>query len=125
MKIECEQCHEEGYLQQLGNYFRVRHYAGMNPKTGKSKFIYHQQSKPYALSQLAGNGKRENFIEQSNIEQLTTGQEPNLKDSSFNSSGLSLVWLGHQLPKLTTRVQIPATAPQIIQAPFRLATCVF
>ncbi len=24
--------------------------------------------------------------------------------------GLSLVWLGHQLPKLTTRVQIPETA---------------
>jgi hypothetical protein len=25
--------------------------------------------------------------------------------------GRSLVWLGLQLPKLTTRVQIPATAP--------------
>ena len=112
MKIECEQCHEKGYLQQLGNYFRVRHYSGTDRNTGKSKFVYHQQSKLYALSQLADNRKGENFIEQSNIEQLITGQKPNLKDSGFNSSGLSLVWLGHQLPKLTTRVQIPETAPQ-------------
>ena len=110
VKIECEQCHELGYLHQLGNYFRVRHYSGIHPNAGKSKFHYHQQSKDYALSQLAGNRKGENFIEQSNIEQLTIGQEPNLKDSSFNSSGRSLVWLGHQPPTLTTRVQIPATA---------------
>ena len=27
------------------------------------------------------------------------------------TSGRSLVWLGHQPPTLTTRVQIPATAP--------------
>jgi hypothetical protein len=90
----------------------------MDSNTGKSKFTYHQQSKPYALFQLAGNEKGENFIEQSNIEQLTTGQKPNLKDSGFNSSGLSLVWLGHQLPKLTTRVQIPETALPILKRQF-------
>jgi hypothetical protein len=36
-----------------------------------------------------------------------------LQDSSLiqqDKGGRSLVWLGHQLPKLTTRVQIPATA---------------
>jgi hypothetical protein len=34
----------------------------------------------------------------------------NHQDLCSVSSGRSLVWLGHQLPKLTTRVQIPATA---------------
>jgi hypothetical protein len=47
MRIICEVCKQEGYLQQLGsNYFRVRHYAG------KGKFYYHQQNKEYALNQL-------------------------------------------------------------------------
>jgi hypothetical protein len=94
----------------LGNYFRVRHYSGIDQNNGKSKFTYHQQSQDYALSQLASNRKGENFIEQSNIEQLTIGQKPNLKDLGLDSSGRSLAWLGHQPPTLTTRVQIPATA---------------
>jgi hypothetical protein len=47
MRISCEVCKQEGYLQQLGsNYFRVRHYAG------KGKFFYHQQSKDCAINQL-------------------------------------------------------------------------
>ena len=49
MRIICEVCKQEGYLQQLGsNYFRVRHYAG------KGKFFYHQQSKDYAINKLKG-----------------------------------------------------------------------
>jgi hypothetical protein len=111
-KIECEVCHEIGYLQQLGNYFRVRHYAGINPTTGKSKFYYHQQSKEYAESQLANIEKGENIKQQSNsIEHLTNHEHLNLSNSSLISSGRSLAWLGHQPPTLTTRVQIPATAP--------------
>jgi hypothetical protein len=111
MKVECEQSHIEGYLQQLGNYFRVRHYAGIDPNTGKSKFTSHQQSKEYAISQLTSTRKGESLtIKQPIIEHLTNDQESNLKDLSSISSGRSLAWLGHQPPTLTTRVQIPATA---------------
>ena len=110
MRIICQVCKESGYLQQLGNYFRVRHYAGKNPETGKAKFYYHQQTKEYAESQLAGIEKREN-LQSSFIEQLNSHEHLNLSNSSLISSGRSLVWLGHQPPTLTTRVQIPATAP--------------
>jgi len=61
VRIICEVCKESGYLQQLGNYFRVRHYAGINPETGKAKFYYHQQTKEYALSQMAIMEKGENL----------------------------------------------------------------
>jgi hypothetical protein len=88
----------------------VRHYAGKNPKTGKPKFYYHQQSKKYAETQLSLKAKQGKF-KQLPIEQLSTVEQQNLKDSSLISSGRSLVWLGHQPPTLTTRVRIPATAP--------------
>jgi hypothetical protein len=104
MRIICEVCKESGYLQQLGNYFRVRHYAGKDKNTGKARF-YHQQTKEYALSQM-------NIKQTSKpIEQMNNTEHLNLKDLSLISSGRSLVWLGHQPPTLTTRVQIPATAP--------------
>ena len=105
MRIICEVCHESGYLQQLGNYFRVRHYAGKNPETGKAEFYYHQQTKEHALSQMHSQQTSKP------IEQLNNTEHLNLKDSSLISSGRSLVWLGLQPPTLTTRVQIPATAP--------------
>jgi hypothetical protein len=108
VKIECQVCHQPGYLQQLGNYFRMRHYAGKNPETGKAKFYYHQQTKEYALSQMDSKQNSKP------IDHLTIPEHLNLKDSSLILSGRSLVWLGHQPPTLTTRVQIPATAPKIL-----------
>jgi hypothetical protein len=36
---------------------------------------------------------------------------PQSSSNLENHGGRSLVWLGHQPPTLTTRVQIPATAP--------------
>ena len=43
MKIVCEVCRFEGYLQHIGpNYYRVRHYTGV--ENGKPKFEYHKQS---------------------------------------------------------------------------------
>jgi len=47
------------YLQQLGNYYRVRHYQG------KGKFSYHQQTKSWVQSKL------------SNIDQLNTIADQN------------------------------------------------
>jgi hypothetical protein len=44
MRIICEVCKQEGYLQQLGNYFRVRHYQG-KAETGKGKFFYPSANK--------------------------------------------------------------------------------
>jgi hypothetical protein len=96
VKIECEQCHELGYLQQLGNYFRVRHYEGIDKNTGKSKFYYHQQNREYALSQLENIKKGENLsVQHSSIEECSSGLDLKLKESgskSQNTSGRSLAW---------------------------------
>ena len=51
MRIICEVCKQEGQLQQLGNYYRVRHYEGKG-ENGKVKFSYHQQTKVWVESQL-------------------------------------------------------------------------
>jgi hypothetical protein len=51
MRIICEVCKQEGYLQQLGNYYRVRHYTGVG-ENGKGKFSYHQQTKDWVQNQL-------------------------------------------------------------------------
>ena len=46
MKIVCEACRVEGYLQHISqNYYRVRHYVGS--VDGKPKFDYHKQSLAY------------------------------------------------------------------------------
>jgi hypothetical protein len=113
VKIECEVCHKEGYLQRIGNnYFRVRHYAGKNPQTGKAKFYYHQQTKNYTETQLALKNTKGKLKQKSNnIDRLNNTEHLNLSKSSLVSSGCSLVWLGHQPATLTTRVRIPATAP--------------
>ena len=53
VKIECEICKVKGTLQRVGrNYYRTRHYNGVDPSTRKTRFHYHQQTKEYAESQL-------------------------------------------------------------------------
>ena len=54
MRIVCEVCKQEGYLQQLGNYYRVRHYRG-KAEYGKSKFYYHQQTISYIKALMPSN----------------------------------------------------------------------
>ncbi len=116
MKIECEVCHDIGYLQQLGNYYRIRHYQGIDKTAGKSKFYYHPQSKQYILSILRETDKAENFIVKDVMVKCSSGLDQKLQDLTSKSSGRSLVWLGHQPPTLTTRVQIPATASKNVQS---------
>jgi hypothetical protein len=91
VKIECQVCHQIGYLQQLGNYFRVRHYAGKNIETGKAKFYYHQQTREYALTQIE--------TKLTSIDQLTNNEHLNLSISSLISSGRSLVRQDSSLPR--------------------------
>ena len=114
MKIKCEICGKMGYLQQLKNYYRVRHYSPQLKAKGKYPFYYHQQSRAHAESQLK-NIKVENFNKQKPKEncehQKCSTVQKNSQYLGSKSSGCSLVWLGHQPATLTTRVQIPATAP--------------
>jgi hypothetical protein len=110
VRIICEVCHQEAYIQKLGNYYRCRHYEGKDSKTGKAKFYYHQQTKEYAETQLALMEKQGNLNQQP-LEHLNNADQCHLHALGFISSGRSPVWLGHQPPTLTTRVQIPATAP--------------
>jgi hypothetical protein len=50
-KIECEQCHQVGSLQILGNYARVRHQV-IDTETKTSKYVWHQNSKAYVDQKL-------------------------------------------------------------------------
>lgn len=81
---------------------------------GRARFFYHQQTKQYAQAQI-GNVKKYGNLKKQHLEQLNNVEHSDLKDSGFVSSGCSLVWLGLQLPKLITRVQIPATALTILK----------
>ena len=104
MRIICEVCKIEGYLQKLGNYYRVRHYEGKG-SNGTGKFSYHQQTKEWVQNQLSNKD--------SNVDQLNTDagqinlvsvQNPvkdgcnNLKSSIINENtsniegGCRLVW---------------------------------
>jgi hypothetical protein len=76
MRIICEVCKQEAYIQKLGNYYRCRHYVGKDSKTGKAKFYYHPQSKGYAETQIALIKKQEN-IKQQPIEQLSNLDQSN------------------------------------------------
>ena len=48
------------------------------------------------------------------VEKLKKPLSKTMTNGALPESGRSLVWLGHQPATLTTRVQIPATAPIII-----------
>jgi len=51
MKIVCETCGKEGYLQRItDHYCRVRHYIGLNSVTKKPRFEYHKQNSSYIES---------------------------------------------------------------------------
>lgn len=73
MKVECEQCHELGYLQVRGNTRRVQHYKGF--REGKRLYIFHRVSNidgytPIERSDLKGFNRR-SFTELENA--LRTG----------------------------------------------------
>ena len=55
VKIVCQLCRIEGYLQHIGkNYYRIRHYVGFN--NGKPVFKYHRQDPQYVLRLLGQKG---------------------------------------------------------------------
>ena len=97
MKIKCQVCKIDGYLQHIGkSYYRVRHYAGF--KNGKPVFKYHRQEPEYVQALLGqGNNGEFDHIDQKRVDQ-------NLYASgSFNQKGPwagSLVRTGHKPPKL-------------------------
>jgi hypothetical protein len=134
VKIMCEQCQTEGMVQRISNnYYRIRHYDKMNPTTKKPLFIYHKNSKQYIEKQLAlkgesiskhKSGKDKNIDHNVNTFDLVKDNiDPDTfknRSNSENKSGLCIAWLVHQLPKLTTRVQIPETAPISLRAVQRI-----
>jgi hypothetical protein len=104
VKIECEICNVKGTLQKVGNnYYRVRHYDGIDSSTRKLRFHYHQQTKEYAereLKKLEGTKALENTV----FDQGKAGQEVvidrKLKESNLifrNRRAGSLARLGHLL----------------------------
>ena len=112
MRIKCEICHQLGYLQTLGSYHRVRHYDGVNPDTGKSKFHYHQQSRDWVQKQLAIKDSTVSSETGQDCGQPVQGNiDPDRLKSSLkyglNQSGRRLVGLGLKPSKLA----IPGSNP--------------
>ena len=86
MKIVCEVCKVEGYVQHIGpNYYRVRHYVGS--VDGKPKFEYHKQSLEYVQRFLNQNQSSIDPIDLKTI-------DPKKLDSSSISN---FVWTGGDL----------------------------
>ncbi len=97
MKIKCQVCGVEGYLQHIGkNYYRVRHYTGY--RNGKPKFKYHRQDPEYVHSTP---GQIESFDHVDPLDRSSVDQ--NLKASAFSNGNIrwagSLVRIGHRPPK--------------------------
>ena len=100
MRIICQVCKQQGYLQQLGNYYRVRHYQGIK-ENGKGKFTYHQQTKDWVQKQL-NNIDQLNTTTDQNSEltvQNTASDDCNKLKSTYqypntskNKGGCRLVW---------------------------------
>ena len=84
---------KKGYLQQLGNYYRVRHYQGKD-EYGKSKFYYHQQSLAYvkalnAHKEVSNAGKtliKECLYE--SAEAIQVGVQANIEHQTTAETGL-------------------------------------
>ena len=118
MKVECSVCHVVGYLQRIGkNYYRVRHYQGIDRVSKISKFTYHQQSKEYI------QGLHIDSSTHSNIDHLgsrTIDHLPNTIDLKLNSSSSvsdnkvcldSSAGQSDSLVSCRSRVRIPPEAP--------------
>ena len=113
MKIVCEICGNEGYLQHLSkNYYRVRHYTGLDPTTKKPKFEYHKQN----LSYIEVFKEQANNNEALSIDPIGQGNiDLNLNNNGSNNQNKrlgSLAWWGSALVRRGSRVQIPPEAPQ-------------
>ena len=115
MRIVCQTCGIEGYLQHIGkNYYRVRHYVGFT--NGKPKFKYHRQDPEYVAKVL----KPEEKIDHIDPKDV----DPNkLKSVSINKNKQlrgcpSLVGGRPAKPVVlrAARVQIPHPAPTTHQS---------
>ena len=119
LRFECEICNTVSSIQVFYNksgnvkYARARHYAGQ--VNGKPQFQYHQQSLAFIQRKLNEMPKEKNtsLTSSGHIGQVSDVDLEKIGNSSNleNTGGRSLAWLGHQVPNLTTRVQIPVTAP--------------
>jgi hypothetical protein len=87
MKIVCNVCRKMGYLQHLSkNYYRVRHYGGLNPITQKPRFEYHKQNPSYidkVFKEQANNNEALSIdlIGQGNIDLNLNNNGSNLKNN--------------------------------------------
>ena len=123
-KAECPQCKSNGSIQLFINnnlevrYARTRHDAHLTKDSKKPQFTYCKIENLEALKTLIEpqgiSLSTENTIGQAGqyqkVKTTIDLKEHKTSRNTPKTSGRSLVWLGHQPPTLTTRVQIPATA---------------
>ena len=122
-KGKCSICGKVGTLQIIkGKYSRIRHY--LNRVNGKPQFSYchiplDEAYKILTLDRELKASQQRDLLSSRPIPKTNTidlkapyvdQSLKDLKPISENKGGRSLAWLGHRLPKPTTRVQIPVTA---------------
>ena len=108
MKIVCEVCGIEGYLQHLSkNYYRIRHYTGL--VDSKPKFEYHKQSFQY-IQRILNESKPEKQIDPIDLKNIDLKILKSVPNYQNNTSLGSLAWWGIALVRRRSRVQIPPEA---------------
>ena len=124
-KILCPVCKQDGVLQWKETITKAKgrmyHY--------KKLYVYHHHpeehsERPKWCYLTAEHVEALGITQKSPITQNLTQNDlgpNNLKLGSVeeNRGGRSLAWLGHRLPKPTTRVRIPVTAPKAACALFQ------
>jgi hypothetical protein len=71
------------YLQQLGNYYRLRHYEGIGDN-GKPTFSYHQQTRDYAETKLRELKQNLSIREESNTVAIDQKRQRNIEPIDQN-----------------------------------------
>ena len=111
-KVKCQKCGNEGYLivkQTVSKGIKYRYWYVKHNVDDKIKWCYIGKTLPAEYQKLK-------LARESTQTGTQNSMDPNsLKLCSLNGNvgGRSLAWLGHRLPKPTTRVHIPVTALRI------------
>ena len=116
--VKCLKCGKGGYLiikQTVSKRIRYQYWYVKHIVDKKTKWCYIGKTLPTEYRTLAPAEYR---MPHNRAKSTQTGTQRTIESNSLKSSsdygnvgGRSLAWLGHRLPKPTTRVQIPVTAP--------------
>ena len=121
-KVKCLKCGNQGYLivkQTVSKGIRYQYWYVKHNVDDKIKWCYVGKILPAEYSKLVPETESTQAGTQISTQNITESNNLKLGSVEENRGGRSLAWLGHRLPKPTTRVRIPVTAPKTAHALFQ------